>query len=84
MALDLSVGGHNISFIKLRIKRMLALENRYRFRNSSSFISSRWLALSFTFFSFLCLPKWTNARFAAIFNPANDWLIFLIHLLDLH
>ena len=83
MGLDLFVVGQIDSFIKLRMNMMLALENRYLFRNSSSVISSKGLALSLTFFSFLCLPKCTNAMLAAILFRTNDWLNSLIHLLDL-
>ena len=38
---------------------------------------------SLTFFSFLCLPRRTNAILEAILFWANDWLNSLMHLLDL-
>ena len=78
MGFDLCVLWQAVSLINLKMKRMLAFEKRYLRRNSTSVISTchgqNLMVCSFShvFFSFLCLPEWTNAMSAAILFRAND------------
>ena len=73
MGFDLCVLWQVVSFINLKMKRMLAFEKRYLRRNSTSVISTcHGLLFLSRLFSFLCLPEWTNAMLAAILFRAND------------
>ena len=73
MGFDLCVLWQVVSLINLKMKRMLAFEKRYLWRNSTSVISTcHGLLFLSRLFSFLCLPEWTNAMLAAILFQAND------------
>ena len=76
MGFDVYVLWQAVSLINLKMKRMLAFENRYFRRNSTSVISTcqglMVCSFSHVFFPFLGLPEWTNAMSAAILFRAND------------
>ena len=66
MGFDLCVLWQAVSLINLKMKRMLAFEKRYLWRNSTSVIStSHGLLFLSRFFPFLCLPEWTNTMSAS-------------------
>ena len=73
MRFDLCVLWQVVSLINLKMKKMLAFEKRYLWRNSTSVIfTCHGLLFLSRLFSFLCLPEWTNAMLEAILFRAND------------